>query len=342
MGFESSMLRVKAVSGATEEQFSALTDQAKKLGRETRFTASQVAGAQGFLAMAGFDPSKIMASVPGTLQLATAAQMDLATAADIVSNVMTGYGMEASELGRINDTLVTAFTSSNTNLQQLGDAMTYAGSVAKSAGVEFETTVAALGLMGNAGFQGTLGGTALRGAMTRILNPTKQVREAMASASLSFTDANNRLLPFAEIVRKLEPHAEDTGLMMQLFGQRAGPAMAALVSQGGDALEELSELLKDAEGNADRIAEIMNSGFEGRLFEFKSAVEGAGIALGEALFPALTAMFEALKPVLAAVTAFAEANPELTATVVTLTASLVARRGAAIGLRFAFFWMRGA
>lgn len=314
--FESAMNRVQAVSGATSEEFSLLRRQARDLGATTMFSASEAADAMGFLAMAGFDARQIMEAMPGTLQLAASAQLDLARAADIVSNVLTGYGLEASELGRVNDVLVTSFTSANTNLEQLGEAMKYAGPVAKAAGVEFEEAAATLALMGNAGIQGSMAGTSLRGALTRILNPTKQVAEAMEAAELAFTDAQGRLLPLSDILDQLEPHADNAGLFMQLFGQRAGPAMAALAGQGADALEELTAKLRDSGGTAQRISDVQMQGLEGAFRELASAWEELQLALADS--GGLDWATQGIKSLTEWVRELGETNPELLRWVTTL------------------------
>ncbi|MED5545800.1 MAG: phage tail tape measure protein [Pseudomonadota bacterium] len=279
--FEQSMNRVAAVSGATGNELEQLSNIAKEMGRTTQFTASDAADALGFLAMAGFDAKESMEALPGTLQLAASAQMDLAESADIVSNVLSGYGMEVSDLARVNDVLVKAFTASNTNLQQLGEAMTYAGPVAAAAGVQFEEATAALGLMGNAGIQASMAGTSLRGAISRILAPTKKVSGIMAELGLKFTDAQGKLVPLVDIITQLGPHADDAGLFMELFGQRAGPAMAALVSQGAGALTDLTTDLQNAGGTAKRIADVQMEGLNGAMKRLQSAFEGLQIAIAE-------------------------------------------------------------
>lgn len=339
--FETAMNRVTALSGATGEQFDQLRQQAMELGRTTQFTASQAGDAMGFLAMAGFKANEILGAMPGTLQLAAAAQMDLAETADVVSNILTGYNKDVSELAHVNDVLVKAFTSANTDLSQLAEAMKYAGPIASAAGVAFEETAAAISLMGNAGIQGSMAGTSVRGALTRMLSPTKQVRAAMAQAGLTFTDTKGRLLPLADIIEQLEPHAEDAGLMMELFGQRAGPAMAALVSQGADSLRELQAELEGSAGTAERIANVQMAGFNGMMKEFWSVVEGLQIAIGNALLPVLTALGQQFIALMGPITAFLEANPMLTAAIVGTVSAFVALRVAATALRFAMLWMQG-
>lgn len=292
--FGASMNMVRGVTQASGEDFRKLEAQAKELGATTQFSALQAADAMTFLGMAGFKTEQIIAAMPGTLQLAASAQLDMAQAADIVTNILTGYNLEISELGKVNDVLVRAFTSANTNLQQLGEAMKYAAPVASAAGVAFEEATSALSLMGNAGVQASMAGTSLRGAISRILAPTKQMSDAMAQAGLNFTDAAGRLLPLSDIIEALEPYAEDAGLMMTLFGQRAGPAMAGLVSQGSDALRELTRELYNSEGAAAAMSESQMSGWVGIWEEFVSVLEGVRIEVGQVLSEMITPMIHGL------------------------------------------------
>ncbi|MEU3281767.1 phage tail tape measure protein [Streptomyces antibioticus] len=279
--FEKSMNQVRAVTGATGKEFKALRDQAKELGATTKFTAKQAADAQGFLAMAGFRTLDIMSAMPGVLDLASAGNMDLARSADIASNILTGYGMKAEETSRVVDVMAKTFTSTNTNLEQLGEAFKYAGPVAHAAGIRFEQASAAIGLMGNAGIQASMAGTALRGAVTRLLAPTKQIRTTLDKLGVTVKDTHGKLLPLDDIIRQLEKSGATTGDMMTLFGQRAGPAMLALVDQGSGALVKLTDKLDKAGGTADRIAKIQMEGLQGQLVALKSAWEGLLIEIGD-------------------------------------------------------------
>ena len=282
--FEMAMNQVRAVSGATGDEFTKLRDQAKELGATTQFSSSDAAEAMGFLSMAGMKTNEILAAMPNTLQLASAAQLDMASAADIVTNILAGYNKDVSELEGAVDVLVKAFTSANTDLRQLGEAMKYAGPVASAAGVNFEEAAASLGMMGNAGIQASMAGTSLRGAISRMLSPTKAMSTAMEEAGLNFVNASGKLLPLADIIEQLEPHADNAGLFMELFGQRAGPAMAALVSQGSDSLRELTTELQNSGGTAAEISAVQMEGFNGAMRELSSAFEGLQIAIADSGF----------------------------------------------------------
>lgn len=280
--YQASMNQVRAVSGATGQEFKALSAQARELGASTKFSASEAADGMSFLAMAGFETNEIMSALPGTLQLAAAGNMELAEAADIASNVLTGYQMQAQEISRVNDVMALTFTSTNTNLSQLGEAMKYAAPVASAAGVQFEEASAAIGLMGNAGIQASMAGTSLRTGIVRLLKPTDQVSETMARLGLNVTTSGGELISMTGIVRQLEESGATTADMMEIFGLRAGPAMAALVSQGSDELAGLRGELEESGGTAERIANIQMEGLKGALIELSSAFEGLRIAMFEA------------------------------------------------------------
>src|SRR6056297_1860325 len=163
--FQASMNQVRVLTGANAEGFAALEAQAKDLGATTQFSASEAADAMAFMGATGYDTNQIMAAMPSTLAIAAATTTDLGRAADLTTNIMQGYGMTAEETGRATDILTKAFTTSNlgTDMNNLGSAFAYVGPVAAGVGYEFEETAAAIGMLGNAGYQGSKAGTILRG-----------------------------------------------------------------------------------------------------------------------------------------------------------------------------------
>lgn len=286
--FEQSMNKVRAISGATGDDFDALRAQAAELGRTTSFTAGQAADGMSFLAMAGFKTTDILEAMPGVLDLAAAGQMDLATAADISSNILTGFGRTADQMSSTVDVLAKTFTSSNTDLLQLGDAMKYVAPIANSAGMNFEETAAAVGLLGNAGIQGSMAGTTLRNVISKLLDPSKKAFNTMddlglvtEEGALAFVDAEGNLKSFTEIIDLLAKSGASTADIMAIFGARAGPGMAALIDQGAGALADLTADLEGAGGTADQIAKTQLEGLNGQITKMKSAFEGLMITLAD-------------------------------------------------------------
>lgn len=289
--FEASMNGVRAVTGATGDDFEALENQAKELGATTQFSASEAANGMEFLGMAGWDTQQIMSGLPDVLNLAAAGGMELASAADIASNIMSGFGIEAEEAGRVADVLSEAAASANTSVEQLGGGFTYVGPVASSAGMSLEETAAILGVLADAGIQGEQGGTALRGALSNLLNPTAQVQEVMDGLGVAIQDTDGAMRPFPDIMRDLEDAGADTSDMLRIFGQESGPAMLALMERGADETEAFTQQLYDAEDAAEDMAAIRMEGLQGQLKELQSAGEGVMLAIADSgLLDTVTAL----------------------------------------------------
>ena len=299
--FQLGMNRVRALTEATAAQFHALTQQALFLGRTTQFSARQAASAMGFLAMAGQRTGQILGSVPSVLQLAASALIDMGTAADIVTNIMAGFGISVKDLPNAVDILVKAFTSANTNLVQLGHAMKYVGPVAKAVGFDFKETVAAVSLLGNAGIQASLAGTSLRGAILRVTKPTGEAADAIEALGIKVKTSDGRLKGLIDILEEFEiaiaragGETKVAGEIMQILGLRAGPGVLALLSQGSKRVRELAAEFQNVGGYAKKVANVQLQGYAGALKRIISTTEGVGIAIGEVMIPA----FEKISDVL--------------------------------------------
>ena len=285
LGFQEALNNVAAVSGATSAEMGSLRQIALDMGASTKFSAQEAAEAQSFLAMAGLSVRETMDALPGTLQLAAAGNLDLAEAADIATNVMSGYGLAVADLARVNDVIATTAASANTNVQQVGVAMSYAAPVASAAGLSFEEASAAVGMLSNAGIQADMAGTSLRGMLTKLLNPSNAAAGALDRLGVTAFDSSGKMRPFADIVADFGAAGLSAGDAMEIFGQRAGPGMLALVSQGAPALRDLTANLNDSEGAAQRMADTQQMGLVGAMTQLKSAAGNLLIVLGEGLEP---------------------------------------------------------
>ncbi|WP_343241649.1 phage tail tape measure protein, partial [Methanoculleus sp. UBA312] len=290
--FDDSMRQVAAVTGATGDQFDRLRQQAIDLGASTAWSASESAEAMRYLGMAGLSTNEILEATPQMLSLASAGAMELGVAADISTNVLSGFNLEVSDLAHVSDVLAQAASSSNTSVEQLGHAMAYVGPVASSAGLSIEETTAAIQVMSNSGIQGTMAGTALRGALSSLLAPTKQATDTLAAYGLTAADVDPQVHSLAEIIDTLGAAGLSTGDAMTLFGDRAGPAMLALIRSGGDGIRDYTTALDNCDGAAQRMAETMEGGVGGSLRELEGAVETLSITFGDLIADALMPAIE--------------------------------------------------
>ncbi|MFI6249052.1 phage tail tape measure protein [Streptomyces sp. NPDC051016] len=279
--FEKSMNRVEALSGASGKQLTKLRDQAKDLGTTTQYSAKETADAMGELATAGLNVNQIYGSMPSVLALASSENLSLSRSADITTSVMTGYGMTVKQIPHAVDAMVKASVKANTSVDDIGEAFKYAGPIAHQAGLKFEETVASMALMGNAGIKASMAGTALRGAVTRLLSPTKQVQKTLDKLGISVRTSSGKLLPMTKIVDQLAKKGATTGDIMTIFGQRAGPGMAALIQQGSDKLANLTKELEHSGGTAEKISKIQMKGLNGEITRLKNAWSGLMIEIGD-------------------------------------------------------------
>lgn len=280
--FEKSMNRVQALTRATGAEFNQMRSLAEELGATTQFSAAQAADGMGFLAQAGFETTEIIGAMPTVLNLAAAAQIDLARSADLASNIMSGFGLSVDQLSDATDVLTLTFASSNTNLEQLAEAFKIAGPVASAAGISFTETAALIGKMGDAGFQASLAGTALRGAIAKLLLPSAEAAKVLDRLNVEVLDSQGNMRSLVDIIDDLRNSGATAGDVLEIFGQRAGPAMQALVLQGADAIRELEAELQNAGGATDQLASVQMRGLIGATREMISAFQGALIELGDA------------------------------------------------------------
>lgn len=292
--FEEAMSEVQALTGATGSEFDALSEQAQELGASTRYSATEASNAMSELASAGFTTSEIMSAMPGLLDLAASGNVDLATAAGIASSTLRGFGLEASETAHVSDVLAEAAARTNAGITDTGEAMKYIAPVASAMGISIEEVTAAIGLLSNAGIQGGQAGTVLRSALSRLASPSAEAAELMGQLGFNAYDAQGKMLPLKDIIGNLETATagltdeQKQNAIVTIFGQEAMSGMLALTAAGPAQLEELTNSLENCDGSASKMAKTMQNNLKGKVTELKSALEGAGIAIGEKLIPALT------------------------------------------------------
>lgn len=329
--FEAAMNGVSAVSGAVGSDFDRMRELAKKMGAETAFSATEAANGMEYLAMAGLNTEQILKTLPNALNLAAAGNLDLASSADILSNIMTGMGVSADESGRAADVLAATAAAANVDVKMLGESMKYAAPIAKQLGISLEDTAASMGILGNAGIQGSEAGTALRGIYTR-LTTHKKAKLWFEELGVSVTDANGNLKGMVTILKDLQKASaglsatEKLEMYKDTVGTEAMSALGVTMDSITDgSLDRLIEKLENAEGSAKRMADIRMEGFNGAIKSAQSALEAFMIELGDAglldlatgamqgLVTAIRAISEQVPAAAEAITAFFSSAEVVTA-----------------------------
>ena len=292
--FDDRMRMVKAVTGATAQQFDLLTAKAKKLGRETRFTASQVSEGMISLGRMGFSPKEINNAIKPVMDLSTATGTELATASEIAANNMRVFGMQANEMNEAADLLSVTANGSAQTLVDLGEALKMAGPHAKNAGADLKETCAALGILANMGIRGSLAGTALGKSYKRLADPA--VQDYLAQFGIRTVDATGNLRSMRDILVEIGkamrgmPSAQRITFAENVFDAR-GSLGGGVLSQNTAGYDEFLQKLDNASGEAARIAKEMEDGIGGSFRSMMSALEAVGIAVGNSIQnPAISLM----------------------------------------------------
>ncbi|CAM4390973.1 phage tail tape measure protein [Paenibacillus phoenicis] len=346
--FEQSMANVKAITEATGRDFEVLRENAIKLGVSTVFSASQSADAMAELGQAGFKTNEIIAAMPGMLSLAAASQTDLATTADITSSALRGFGLEADQAARVADVLAKSAIDTNADVTDLGMALKYVAPVAANMGISIEQAVAAIGELSNAGIKGEMAGTQLRAILLALSSPTKEAAYYMQQLGVSISDSAGNIRPLSEIIGQLQSaftrltQAQQADVAATLAGREAASGFITLINEGQAAFDAYTRSLQNAGGTAEEVAGTQMDTLNGAINEMQSALEGAGIAVGDTFAPAIRGVAEEVTKLLAG---FNNMNPELRTMIIvfgTVTPLVAGATVAVIALKTAFDTMRAA
>ena len=187
-----------------------------------------------FLAQAGFTARDSIAAIPDVLNLARASALGLGEAADIASNVMSGFGIAAGDAANVTDILAGVSSRANTDVRQLGEAAGYVGPVAAAMGISLEDAAAAIGVMSNAGIQGSRAGTSLRRLLASLANPTDAATEALNSLGIQMSEVSPESNSLSEIIGTLAEAGLSGAEAFEIFGNIGAPGILALVANNDE------------------------------------------------------------------------------------------------------------
>jgi len=269
--FEAQMSTVRAVSGATAEQFKKLEANAKALGAATKFTATEVGQLQEEYAKLGFTTDEILAATDATLALAAATGSTLADAASVAGSTIRGFGLDAEETARVTDVMALSFNKSALSLSDFAESMKYVAPIAKVANIDVETTTALLGKLADAGLRGSIAGTSLKNLLTKLADANSDL-----SKELGFSVKNTDDL--FKAFKQLQTANIDLTAATELTDERSKAAFITFID-GIDSVKTLKTELDNAAGSAKAMADIMSDNLTGDIKKLESAWEGLILTL---------------------------------------------------------------
>lgn len=291
--FQKSMNSIQAKTSATTSEMKEMETQARLLGSTTSFSASQAADAMAFLGQAGLDVNEILAATPQVLALAAASNTDLARTADIASNIMGAFKIEAKDMGLVADVLAATTAGANVNMEQLAESMKFAAPIANKAGLSIQETAAAVGLLGNVGIQGSQAGTTLKNVLLGLSAPSSKAGKIFKKLKVDVIGADGAIRPLSDVMQDLGtkvnklPKAKQLAVLKEVFGKISLAGAAEFTSlattigtDGVNSIEKFTKAIIKSDGAAKRMEKTMLKGLPGAIVRLKSSFEGLLLKIG--------------------------------------------------------------
>lgn len=350
--FEKQMSGVQSVLDLEKQSkaMQQLTADARKWGAASSFSPGEAAQAQFALGSGGFNADQIHKALGGTLQLAEAGKVELERAAQIAVGTLNGFGLAASEIGRVNDVFLKGTNLTATSVDGLGETMKYVAPIAKAYGASIEQATAMTGLLGNNNILDTQAGTSLRSIMTRFAGPPKEATKAFAKLKIETKDNNGNLRDMSDILAEVNKATKNMGsgerldIFKDIAGQEAVSAFAVLVDQSAlldknsgktvNKIKELTKELENSKGAAARAAAILKDNLAGDIEQLGGSIQDLSISVLNAISTDIRGFVTGLGAFIDRIKDWVDANPELVRTIANLAMKLLMFKVAMLSVRY--------
>lgn len=293
MNFDSAMSQVAATMGVTTEEIGNLREFALEMGSTTAFSATEAAEALNYMALAGYDADTSMKMLPNVLNLAAAGNMDLARASDMVTDAQSALGLSIEETELMVDRMAKTSSTTNTSVEQLGDAFLTVGSTAASLKIPTDEMAQTLGILADNGIKGSEAGTKYRNMLLSLSNPTDKAKGQLDALGISVFDSSGEMKSMEEIIGELNvaldgmTDEQKTQAIGAIFNKTDLAAVNALLATDKERWTEVAGAIDECQGAAEKMANTQLDNLEGDVTLFKSALEGLQIAISDGVTPAL-------------------------------------------------------
>jgi len=278
--FEAEMSGVKAVSNATQKEFNALTEDALRLGATTKYTATEISRLQIELGTLGYTSNQIIKMTGSISNLASATRESMDVVARTVGTTLNQFKLEASQADRVADVMAKSFSSSALNLHKFSESMKYAAPVAKALGLSIEETTSFLGILADAGIDGSLAGTAMKQVFSQMKDESSSLAQVLGGTAGTFEE----FIDLLEDAKERGKEFADDAIVN--LDERLKAAVINL-ADSSEEIENLSEKLEDATGSAKEMSDIQLDNLSGDVTLLNSALSGLANTIYSAVSPAL-------------------------------------------------------
>lgn len=300
IAFNTGMAELSAITGFVGKDLTKLGDSARKNALVFGGDAASAAGVyQRILSDLGPDIAKnaeAMSVMANNAQImGKTMKGDVVGAANALDTAMLQYGVDLSNPIKASKTMTEYMNVMGAAAQQgsvdvplIAQALEKSGSLAKSAGLNFAETNAAIQALNFGSLKGAEAGTAFRSILTKMSAPSiipKEVAERAKLLGINLEFVADTSVPLVARLGELKKGLGDKDFVASYFGefQSGGRALLDHISYIGD----MQTKITGTNATVDMANTIMNS-FAERLSRSKAAMADLGITIfgsTEAMIP---------------------------------------------------------
>lgn len=295
----------QAITAEYKQQLEQMGESSKQWAKDYGVSTTEINQGLAEVVRKGYDANQTMGVMPAILDATKASGDAFNDVMNVSTEVISQFNLKGKDYEttvqnatRVTDSLTYVANATSAGFTDLGLAMSYVGPVANSLNMSVEETAAAIGLLSDAGIGGEKAGTALRGALTRLLKPSDQNIAGFEQLGISVDAFKEGTLTLPDILDKIKTNtqgwtdAQRTSAIALAFGTESQSAMNVLVNQGGDALRNLTSETESASGATKKIADSMKDLPANKVARFKESLNVLAITFGEKLLPLVTPWIE--------------------------------------------------
>ena len=298
----------KPITNEIRQEMNQLGSASRRMAIDYGASTSEINQGMAELIRTGYSSQQVLGMLPNILNASIASGDKFADVMSVSSQVLSQFNLRGKTYEetlrnstRVTDSLTYIANATSAGFADLGEGMSYVGPVAHSLNMSVEETASILGILSDNGIQASKGGTALRGALSRLLKPSKQNRKAFAAMGVAVEDFKKGTIKLPDIIDTIKKNTagwtdeQRAAALAMAFGTEAQTAMNALVMQGGDALRNMTKEAEGAKGATEAIAQSMKELPEFKFKQATAQLKDLGIEIGSKLLPHVLKIVEGIR-----------------------------------------------
>ena len=288
--FDQALRNLQAIVDATDAEISIMGDKIVEVAARTKYSATEIADGMILLGQSGLSAAEAINTIDAVSDLAAGTLSNLATTTDLITTALRAFHIDAVESSRVADVMANAINKSKLNIDKLRIAFNYVGATAANVGLSIEETAASMMVLANNGLRASTIGTGLRQVLSKLVAPTRQIKEAFKENGFTIDEINPKVVGFQKAMENLRiVLMDDSGMVnmskaFELFKLRGAQAAAILSKSFSDMDGSFYDMIEKAYevGAAEKMMGIQAEGLAFKVKNLQDRLKNLAISLGDA------------------------------------------------------------